>query len=123
MPCSLTRAIAFHATHRYPGGVAHGHLYQVAVTVTGALDPTTRMVMALDRLDEILTEGVTVPLGGRHLHEVVPAFASGAQWPTCEAIAEWGWRAIATSLPAGVQLERVRVAEDETLWADCTGIA
>lgn len=121
MRCSLTRVVSFHATHQYPGGTAHGHLYRVATTVTGSLDPVTQMVVDLVALDEILTKTITLPLQGRHLNEAIADFASGARWPSCEAIAAWCWREIAGRLPATVLLERVRVAEDETLWADCTG--
>lgn len=140
MRCSLTRLVAFHATHRYdvptwsaevnrarfgwtneaPG---HGHLYRVTVTVTGPLDPTTAMVIDLVTLDAILAEEVVTPLAGRHLNDAVPAFMPGSALPTCEAIAAWCFTRVAARLPAGVSVERVRVAEDETLWAECTGPA
>lgn len=124
--CSLTRALAFHATHQFPEGGSperHGHLYRIEVTVRAAIDTARRSVIDLATLDDILTREVAEPLSGRHLNEAVAAFASGEQWPTCEALAAWCWRAIAAHLPPGTALERVRVAEDATLWADCTGIA
>ncbi|MES2306802.1 MAG: 6-carboxytetrahydropterin synthase [Gemmatimonadota bacterium] len=121
MHCALTRVVSFYARHQYPGSTAHGHLYQVAVTVTGTLDPVTQSVIDLATLDEILTMAITTPLGGRHLNDAIAEFASGARWPTCEAIAAWCWREIAGRLPATSRLERVRVAEDNTLWAECTG--
>ncbi len=140
MPCSLTRVVAFHATHRYdvpswsaeenrarfgwtndaPG---HGHLYRITVTVVGPLDPTTAMVMDLAVLDAILAAEVVTPLAGRHLNAAVPEFVVGSALPTCEAIAVWCFGRVRARLPEGVSLERVRVAEDETLWADCTGPA
>jgi 6-pyruvoyltetrahydropterin/6-carboxytetrahydropterin synthase len=138
MPCALTRRIAFHARHRYyradwsaaenqqrfgwtaePPG--HGHLYRVEVTVTGPLDPATQMIIDLGALDAILDEEIVQPLAGTLLNESIAVFASGAELPSCEAVAGWCWSRIATRLPPGVRLERVRVAEDETLWADCTG--
>lgn len=123
MPYSLTRVVAFHATHQYPGSAVHGHLYQIAVTVTGTPHPVTRMVMDLGVLDEILTDAITVPLEGHHLNNAIADFASGARWPSCEAIAEWCWREVASRLPATTRVERIRVAEDDTLWAECTGPA
>ena len=48
--CSLTRAIALHATHHYPaGGPAerHGHLYRIEVTVGGLLGPADAAVVDL----------------------------------------------------------------------------
>jgi hypothetical protein len=42
--------------------------------------------------------------------------------PTCEALAMDVYRRIAARLPRGVTLERVRIMEDPTLYADCTGL-
>ena len=41
---------------------------------------------------------------------------------TCEAIAAYVYPRVAARLPGGVLLERVRIMEDPTLYADCTGI-
>jgi 6-pyruvoyl-tetrahydropterin synthase len=124
--CSLTRAIALHARHRYPDRGAtepHGHLYRIEFTVRGPLDAARSAIIDLGALDTILTQYVAQPLGGSDLNTVIPEFASGAQQPTCEAFAAWCWRTVAQQLPQNVELERVRVAEDATLWADCTGVA
>jgi 6-pyruvoyltetrahydropterin/6-carboxytetrahydropterin synthase len=138
MACALTRRIAFHARHRYhradwseaenqarfgwtadaPG---HGHLYRIDVTVTGPLDPSTQMILDLREFDAILAEEIVRPLSGTLLNESVDLFSSGAQLPTCEALAAWCWNRVAGRLQDTVRLTRVRVAEDETLWADCTG--
>jgi len=122
---SLTRALALHARHRYEAGgpaADHGHLYRIEVTVQGSLDGARSMIIDLDALDALLTNELAEPIGGRHLNEAIEEFSSGAQQPSCEAFAAWCWRRLASRLPSGVQLERVRVAEDATLWADCTGI-
>jgi hypothetical protein len=42
--------------------------------------------------------------------------------PTCEAVALDVFRRVAPRLPPGVSLERVRIMEDPTLYADCTGL-
>ena len=138
MAASLTRTVTFHAQHRFyrpewsearnrevfgpladPPG--HGHDYQCAVTVTGGLGESG-MIMDLGLLDRILEEEVLTPLAGKHLNLDVPGFASGRTLPTCEAIAAHVFARIAPRLPRGVVLERVRIAEDPTLYADCTGI-
>jgi 6-pyruvoyltetrahydropterin/6-carboxytetrahydropterin synthase len=136
MAASLTRTVGFHALHRYyrpdwsearnravfgpladPPG--HGHDYQCAVTVAGRLDESG-MIVDLALLDRILQEEVLTPFAGKHFNLDVPAFASGRPLPTCEAIAAYLFRRIAARLPNGVALERVRIAEDPTLYADCT---
>jgi 6-pyruvoyltetrahydropterin/6-carboxytetrahydropterin synthase len=129
--------VGFHAVHRYYrpewseernrevfGSLAdppgHGHDYRCGVTVTGAID-REGMVVDLRLLDGILHDEVLTPLAGKHLNLDIPIFAYGQTLPTCEAIAAYLFPRIAARLPAGVALERVRIEEDPTLYADCTG--
>jgi 6-pyruvoyltetrahydropterin/6-carboxytetrahydropterin synthase len=136
MPISLTRTVGFRATHRYykpqwsaevnrarfgwtsdmPG---HPHDYTCAVTVTGRPDPDSGMIIDLSILDRLLAELVIAPLDGKHLNLDVAEFAYGRLLPTCEALAGYLFQRIAARLPDGVELARVRVAEDATLHADC----
>jgi 6-pyruvoyl-tetrahydropterin synthase len=80
------------------------------------------MIMDLTLLDRILEEEVLAPFGGKNFNEDVPAFSRGQPLPTCEAIAAYVVARIAERLPAPVSLARVRIAEDPTLYADCTGV-
>jgi len=79
------------------------------------------MVMDLVELDRILHEEVVALFDGRHLNLDVAEFAYGRTLPTCETIAVHVFPRVAARLPAGVVLERVRILEDPTLYADCTG--
>jgi 6-pyruvoyltetrahydropterin/6-carboxytetrahydropterin synthase len=136
---SLTRTVGFHAVHRYyrpewseshnrdvfgpladPPG--HGHDYRCAITVRGPM-AESGMIVDLAVLDRIITEEVHTPLAGKHLNLDIAAFAYGRLLPTCEAIAAYLFPRLAARLPSGVVLERVRVMEDPTLYADCTGIS
>jgi 6-pyruvoyltetrahydropterin/6-carboxytetrahydropterin synthase len=138
VPLSLTRTVTFRATHHLAradwsaaenrsrfGAVAepHEHRYACAVTVAGRPDPSTGMLLDLGALDTLLREEVTGPLEGADLNAAVPAFAEQGQLATCEALAAWLYGRIAPRLPPGLTLARVRVAEDATLHADCTGPA
>jgi 6-pyruvoyltetrahydropterin/6-carboxytetrahydropterin synthase len=139
MSVSLTRTVGFRAVHRLyrpdwtearnretfgplsePPG--HPHDYRCAVTVAGPIDHRMGMVVDLVELDRILQEEVVARLDGKHLNEDVPALAYDRMLPTCEAIAIDVYRRIASRLPRGVTLERVRIMEDPTLYADCTGL-
>jgi len=139
MPASLTRTVAFHARHRLyrpdwsdrqnqdafgPLADAEGHThdYQCAVTVAGPLDPAIGMVVDLVEFDRILQDEVVAALDGTYLNRDVPAFQSGRPLPTCEALAAYLFGRIAARLPAGIAVTRVRVIEDPTLYADCTGV-
>jgi 6-pyruvoyltetrahydropterin/6-carboxytetrahydropterin synthase len=139
MSVSLTRTVGFRAVHRLyrpdwtearnreafgplsdPPG--HPHDYRCAVTVSGPIDDRMGMVVDLVELDHILQEEVVARLNGKHLNEDVPELAYDRMLPTCEAIAMEVYRRIASRLPQGVTLERVRIMEDPTLYADCTGL-
>jgi 6-pyruvoyl-tetrahydropterin synthase len=123
MAASLTRTVGFHARHRLDQEAdPHGHDYQCAVTVGGPLDESG-MIIDLIVFDGILAEEVVKPFAGKYLNLDVPAFANGRPLPTCEAMATYLFGRIAPRLPAEVVLERVRIAEDATLYGDCTRIA
>lgn len=136
MSISLTRTVTFAATHRmwrtdwsdaenrkHFGPVAeyHGHEYTCAVTVSGPVDPATGMLVDLARLDFLIGEEVLDRLAGRRLNTDLPEFASGRPLPTCEALVSILYSRLAARLPSGLLLLRVRVAEDPTLYAECTG--
>ena len=143
---SLTRRVRFTATHRYwrPewgearnvalfGACAapepHGHDYTCDVTVAGAVDAQTGMVINLGVLDRILEAAVVRPLHGHSLNDALPEFAAGGLIPTCEELARViAGRvtaalaaALAAALPAhpahpgGASVRRVCVAEDDSL--------
>jgi 6-pyruvoyltetrahydropterin/6-carboxytetrahydropterin synthase len=137
MAASLSRVVGFRALHRFfrpdwtearnreafgplsdPPG--HAHDYRCVVTVAGPLEASRGMVMDLAELDRILHDEVVTPFDGKHLNLDVPEFAYGRTLPTCEAIAALVFPRVAARLPTGVTLERVRIMEDPTLYADCT---
>jgi 6-pyruvoyltetrahydropterin/6-carboxytetrahydropterin synthase len=139
MVVSLTRTVTFSAHHRYhipdwsdednraafgalgaaPG---HGHTYRCSATVSGPLG-ADGTILDLGVLDDILQEEVIDVLDGQHVNLVIPEFAYGRLLPTCEAMAAYLFPRLARRLPEAVHLERIRLAEDATLYADCTGPA
>lgn len=132
MRIRLSRAVGFRAFHRLAeAGVSdadnrrrfgftvepHPHHYRCVVSVSRVLADGECAVMDLPALDAILADQVTAPFSGRHLHRDIAAFA--AVPPTCEAIAREVFRRVAAHLPAGVRLDRVAIAEDDSLRAEC----
>jgi len=73
------------------------------------------MVMDLAELDRLLDLVVRAPLAGRHLNLEVPEFGRGGTLPTCEALADYVYRRLLPRLPAELNLDLVRIAEDATL--------
>ena len=139
MAVSLTRVVGFHAVHRLYradwteeknretfGALAeppgHPHDYSCAVTVSGPADPPMAMVLDLPVLDRILADEVVTAFDGKNINRDIPECADGKTIPTCEAIARHVFSRVLLRLPVGVTLERVRILEDPTLYADCTGL-
>jgi len=131
----LTRTVGFRALHRLalPGqseeeararfgwtaaSPGHQHHYRVSVTVGGLVRAPAPMVVDLGLLDGILRREVVERYGGRLLNEVAPF---DAVIPTCEALAIAIYERLGARLPEGVRLDRVRVAEDDSLEAEYAG--
>lgn len=137
MTLLLHRTVGFRASHRFykpewseaknrarfgwtsdePG---HAHDYRCTVTVTGHPGGAPDLVMDLPLLDRILADEVTGPLEGKHINLDLPEFAYGRLLPTCEGLARYLFERIAPRIPAGAELLRVVVAEDETLAGEWT---
>ena len=136
----LTRRVRFTATHRYHrpdwddirnhatfGACAaadpHAHDYACDVTVAGAVDAATGMVVDLGLLDRILDVQVVGRLDGNCVNDVFPEFAPGRRIPTCEELAHAIARRVASALAQerpDVRVAAVRVAEDDSLSATWT---
>jgi 6-pyruvoyltetrahydropterin/6-carboxytetrahydropterin synthase len=131
----LSRRIGFSAAHRYfqkefseeknkeifgrcytPHG--HGHNYVLEITLSGKIHPQTGMVINLAEVDRILKE-VIDPLDHHHLNFDVPAFKDIV--PTTENLARYCFEEVLKRLPSPTKLERARIYECDTLWADYHG--
>lgn len=133
----VTRKARFSAAHRYhnkswsdernrevfgpcnnPFG--HGHNYEVEVTVAGAVDTSTGMVINLREIDRVLKEEVVSRMDHRHLNEELPEWRDVV--PTTENIAIAIWERIAPRLEREkCRLLRVRVHESSELYAEYLG--
>jgi len=130
----ITRKIEFSAAHLYrnpkwseeenrrvfgkcsnPHG--HGHNYVLEVTIAGAPDPVTGMVLDLKELKEILQREVVDRMDHRFLNYEVPELAG--QNPTCENVAQLIWKLLDPKITHG-RLDRVRLYESPELFVDCT---
>jgi 6-pyruvoyltetrahydropterin/6-carboxytetrahydropterin synthase len=98
----------------------HGHNYVLEVTLDGATNPETGMVLDLKELKEILNREVVEPFDHRFLNHEVPPFDRVT--PTTENIAVEIWRRLAPHFAnGGPKLHRVRLWETEDLFVDYHG--
>ena len=132
----LTRKAEFSASHFYhnpnftpeenrrifgkcnnPHG--HGHNYTLEVTVKGPIDERSGFVMDLKQLKEIMNREVLEAFDHRHLNYEVREFKQ--QIPTTENLAIAIWRRLEGKLDRGARLYRVRVYENDDLFAEVYG--
>ena len=135
---TLTRRVSFSAAHRYyrsdwdqaenlrvfgacANPVGHGHNYVLEVTVRGTIDDGTGFAVDLGHLDALLRREVLEKLDHQHINHAIDAFADGGLIPTCENILVWLWPTLATGMPDGATLVRLRLHEDPNLSVDYYG--
>jgi len=91
-----------------PGG--HGHNYVLEVSVRGAIDPETGMVIDLKRLKEVMRDRVVDRVDHRNLNEDVD-FLRGVI-PTAENLARSFWQQLAPAITHG-ELYEILLQETE----------
>ena len=132
---SLTRRVGFTAEHRYYredwspeenarvfGRAAkpafHGHDYFCDVTVSGAVDEPSGMLMDLAALDDVLRSEVRDRFDGRRINLDVPEFRDGGLVPSSEKLAGFLFDKIQAALGERALVESVIVRESDTLSAE-----
>ena len=98
--------------------VPHGHNYVLEVTVRGAVDPATGMVMDLAELKRLVGDAVVSRFDHADLNRDA-VFASGAI-PTTENLVRAIWDLLVPKL-GGERLHRLRLWEDPTFYVEYFG--
>lgn len=98
--------------------VPHGHNYVLEVTVRGAVDAATGMVMDLAELKRLVGDAVVSRFDHADLNRDA-AFASGAI-PTTENLVRAIWELLVPKL-GGERLHRLRLWEDPTFYVEYFG--
>jgi 6-pyruvoyltetrahydropterin/6-carboxytetrahydropterin synthase len=98
--------------------VPHGHNYVLEVTVRGAVDPTTGMVMDLGELKRLVGDLVVSRFDHADLNRDA-VFAAGAI-PTTENLVRAIWDLLVPKL-GGERLHRLRLWEDPTFYVEYFG--
>jgi len=130
----LTKRLEFSASHRYHNPAwsdernrqvfgscnnlhGHGHNYLLEVTIQGAVDPATGMVVNLYDVKQVL-QGVMEEFDHKDLHLDTAIFHG--RIPTTENLSVVLWDRIAEKAQ-GFQLSRIRLFEEEDLYVDYEG--
>lgn len=136
MEVLATRRFQFAAAHRYwrdewsmeqnlaafgkcTNEHGHGHNYELFVTVAGAVDEQTGMVMNMVDLKRIVN-AILEQFDHKHLNRDTPYFTH--MLPTTENIVRVLWDLIMAQLPAGVRLATLRLYENADLYAEYMGV-
>jgi 6-pyruvoyltetrahydropterin/6-carboxytetrahydropterin synthase len=98
--------------------VPHGHNYVLEVTVRGAVDPATGMVMDLGEVKRLVGDAVVSRFDHADLNRDT-VFASGAI-PTTENLVRAIWDLLVPKL-GGERLHRLRLWEDPTFYVEYFG--
>jgi len=130
---SLTKRLEFCSSHRYHNPnwddtknqkvfgacnnvKTHGHNYLLEVTLCGEIDPVTGMIINLYDLKQYLWD-VLIEFDHKNLNLDTPYFHD--RIPTSENVAWTLWDLLAKH-PQLPSLERIRLYEDDTLYAEVT---
>jgi 6-pyruvoyltetrahydropterin/6-carboxytetrahydropterin synthase len=128
-----TRKFTFSAAHRYWRDewnfaenrrlfgnltVSHGHNYVLEVTIRGAVDAQTGMLMDLAELKRVVSDAVVQRFDHADL-TADPLFAQGAI-PTTENLVRAAWDLLAPKL-GQERLWRLRLWEDPTFYVEYFG--
>lgn len=89
----------------------HGHNYALEVSVRGAIDPETGMVIDLKRLKDIMRDRVIDRVDHRNLNEDVDFLRDVI--PTAENLARSFWQQLAPAIPNGAGLYEIVLQETE----------
>ena len=100
----------------YPNG--HGHNYELEVTVAGAPDPATGMIMDLKKIADIIDKEILDHVDHKHLNFDVP-FLNGII-PTAENLAMVFWNILSPKISSG-KLYSIKVYETPNNYAEYRG--
>lgn len=111
----LSKTFGFEAAHTLKRAISaesskriHGHSYRAEVSIRGAADPTTGMVVDFGQIDTAIAD-VRDTLDHHFLDEIADLGPA-----TMENLASWIWRKLAPTVPGLVRVTVYRDSQGET---------
>uniref|UniRef100_A0A6M3IJS2 Putative 6-Pyruvoyl tetrahydrobiopterin synthase n=1 Tax=viral metagenome TaxID=1070528 RepID=A0A6M3IJS2_9ZZZZ len=113
---SVCKTFEFEAAHWLPGYEGdcrnmHGHSYRLHVEVSGPINDATGMVLDFSILKEIVRNKIISMTDHKVLNDTFPT-------PTAEVMVDCFSYYLKQALPVGIILERVRLWETSSSWAE-----
>ena len=89
---SLTKRFTFNSAHKLPNHREkcknlHGHTYFLEVTIRGAINNKTGMIMDFGDIEKTVNESVIKKIDHRYINDIIKI-------PTAENIIQWIWKAL-----------------------------
>jgi 6-pyruvoyltetrahydropterin/6-carboxytetrahydropterin synthase len=97
---------------------AHGHNYDIRVTVRGPVEPASGMVINIKTIDRLMRERIEEPLDHHHYSREVEYFHN--RWPTLETLVPFVWIEMERNL-SDCELVEVQVFENEDFYGEYRG--
>lgn len=97
---------------------AHGHNYDIRVTVEGDMGPDDDWVMNIKDVDRLMRQTIDETLDHKHINIEVEKLKD--VWPTLEVLAPFIWEEIAPQL-TGARLAQVQIFESPDFYLDYRG--
>lgn len=97
---------------------AHGHNYDIRVTVRGQVQPGTGMVVNIKDIDALMKTHIEEPLDHHHYSLEVDYFKD--RWPTLETLGPYVWQQMSGHV-RDCELYEVQVFENEDFYAEYRG--
>jgi 6-pyruvoyltetrahydropterin/6-carboxytetrahydropterin synthase len=95
---------------------SHGHTYTLEVVISGPVDPATGMIVNVAELKAWVAD-ILRDFDYRDLNRDVPEFRDAP--PTLQNLASVLFARVSAILPAGLSVARLRLYQDDALFADC----
>jgi len=105
---------AAHFIYNHPGKCRnlHGHSYKLFVSLEGAVNPETGMIIDFDDLSKVVNEKIIIRMDHRFLNDLIPL-------STAENIAVWIWDELKPALPELCQIEVFETLDNSVIYRGC----
>ncbi|MFQ6610247.1 MAG: 6-carboxytetrahydropterin synthase [Fidelibacterota bacterium] len=97
----------------------HGHNYELEITVSGPVDPSSGFVTNLNDLNDLVNSRIIGILDHSQIEKDIPWF-KGKQ-PSTENLTIFIWESLVSAIEDPAYLKRIRIKETPTIYTEYYG--